>query len=121
MRQFIRRYKGSKFRIALFLALMAGAIFIASTGSAADTSGAAASKPHTGLFTVIMSNKDPVFFLIMLCSIAGVTLITIVGASPRRAEGRIVTYVDEADLARRAVQVPVLDRARAPVDGVLRR
>jgi biopolymer transport protein ExbB len=76
MRQFMRWYKGSKFRIALFLALMAGAIFVANSGSAADTSGgAAAAKPHTGLFTVIMSNKDPVFFLIMLCSVIGVTLI----------------------------------------------
>src|SRR5207249_6587535 len=32
-------------------------------------------KQQTGLFTVIMSNRDPVFFLIMLCSVAGVTLI----------------------------------------------
>jgi biopolymer transport protein ExbB len=76
----MRRYASSKFRIALFLLLMAAAMFISSPGkaqtNAAGASGApAAGTQHTGLFQVIMSNKDPVFFLIMACSVTGVTLI----------------------------------------------
>src|SRR5439155_1149089 len=74
-----RRYASSKFRIALFLLLMAGAMFAATAGKAQPSAGAtrapAAGTQHTGLFQVIMSNKDPVFFLIMACSVAGVTLI----------------------------------------------
>jgi biopolymer transport protein ExbB len=72
----MRRY--SKFRIALFLALMVGAAFIAGAGNAApDTAagGAAAKHGPTGLFQVIMGNRDFVFFLIIACSIFGVTLI----------------------------------------------
>ncbi len=79
MRQFMRRYAASKFRIALLLALMAGAMFVAGSGHAADAAGGkegdAKVAPPVGLFQVIMGNRDFVFFLIIGCSVMGVTLI----------------------------------------------
>ena len=77
MRQFLLRYGSSKFRIALFLLLMAGAFCVASSGLAADPPAGGSTEPvhKTGLFQVIMSNRDFVFVLIILCSVAGVTLI----------------------------------------------
>jgi biopolymer transport protein ExbB len=78
MRQFLLRYASSKFRVALLLTFAVLALCIAGSGNAQTppaAGGPDAAKPHTGLFHVIMSNKDPVFFLIMLCSVAGVTLI----------------------------------------------
>ena len=77
MRQFLLRYASSKFRVAVLLALMVLAVCIAG-GSHAQTppaGGADAPHVHTGLFQVIMENKDPVFFMIMIASVVGVTLI----------------------------------------------
>src|SRR5258706_656103 len=73
MRQFMRRYNVSKFRIAVLMALLAAGFLLAASGSAQTPPAGTGQK--TGLFTVIMSNRDPVFFLIMICSIIGVTLI----------------------------------------------
>ena len=72
MRQSLCRLASSKFRAALLLAGLMGALLLASASQAAD---APAAKGPTGLFQVIMSNKDFVFVLIIGCSIAGVTLI----------------------------------------------
>jgi biopolymer transport protein ExbB len=75
----MRRYATSKLRVALFIALMLAVVVIAHTGNAADNPAAPADantpKAPTSLFQVIMSNTDPVFFIIMACSIGGVTLI----------------------------------------------
>jgi biopolymer transport protein ExbB len=76
----MRRYATSKLRVALFIALMIAVVVIARTGNAADNPAAPAAdanapKAPTSLFQVIMSNTDPVFFIIMACSIGGVTLI----------------------------------------------
>ena len=82
MRQLMRRYASSKFRIGLFVLLMVASVLIAGHGFAQPNGGAAApgaggakAAPPTNLFQVIMGNKDFVFFLIIACSIAGVTLI----------------------------------------------
>jgi biopolymer transport protein ExbB len=71
MRQFLLRYASSKFRVAFLLFLMVGAFCVAS-GFAQPS---AEPTKKTGLFQVIMSNRDFVFVLIILCSVAGVTLI----------------------------------------------
>lgn len=73
----MRRYARSKIRIALLAILLAATVFIANIGKA-QTNGAAAPPTKaapTSLFQVIMSNTDFMFFLIMGCSIIGVTLI----------------------------------------------
>src|SRR5947209_16467695 len=79
----MRRYARSKLRIGLFVLMIAATVVIANIGSA-QNNGAAAPAPAnsgktatapTSLFQVIMANTDPVFFLIMACSVAGVTLI----------------------------------------------
>jgi biopolymer transport protein ExbB len=76
----MRRYATSKLRVALFVALMIAVVVVARTGNAAPDNAAAPTdantpKAPTSLFQVIMSNTDPVFFIIMACSIGGVTLI----------------------------------------------
>jgi biopolymer transport protein ExbB len=82
MRQLMRRYASSKFRIGLFVLLMVASVVIAGHGFAQNNGAAAApgatgtkAAPPTNLFQVIMGNKDFVFFLIIICSIIGVTLI----------------------------------------------
>src|SRR5438270_5431999 len=74
MRQWMRRYATSKVRLGLFLLMIAATVFIASSGNA-QAPGAEKKAAPTGLFQVIMSNKDFVFFLIVACSVAGVTMI----------------------------------------------
>ena len=77
MRQFLSRYGSSKFRIALLMFLMIGALCVASVNFAQPAGGGADKGPvvKTGLFQVIMGNRDFVFVLIILCSVIGVTLI----------------------------------------------
>ena len=75
MPQFLRRHASSKFRIGLLLALLVGTALMAGVGHAQTPPGADGPKVHTGLFQVIMDNRDPVFFLIVICSVIGVTLI----------------------------------------------
>ncbi|HEX4793561.1 MAG TPA: MotA/TolQ/ExbB proton channel family protein [Humisphaera sp.] len=72
----MRSYATSKIRIILLGVMLATGVFVAS-GYAQDTpTGGAAAKPiNTSLFSVIMSNTDPVFFTILLLSIIGLTLI----------------------------------------------
>ncbi len=55
--------------------MMAGAFCVAMSSFAQGAPGAAAPKQKTGLFQVIMGNRDFVFFTIILCSVIGVTLI----------------------------------------------
>jgi biopolymer transport protein ExbB len=58
--------------------LIAGPGHAQSPTTASANSSSAADNPTrapVGLFQVIMSNTDPIFFLIVICSIAGVTLI----------------------------------------------
>jgi biopolymer transport protein ExbB len=77
----MRRYARSKLRIGLFVLMIAATVFIANIGNAQNTPAAPANNnvkvatAPTSLFQVIMANTDPVFFLIMLCSVIGVTLI----------------------------------------------
>ena len=63
----MRSYATSKIRIILLGVMLATGVFVAS-GYAQDTpTGGAAAKPvNTSLFSVIMSNTDPVFFTILL-------------------------------------------------------
>src|SRR4051812_11869909 len=73
----MRSYATSKIRLILLGVMLAsGGVFVAS-GYAQDTpAGGASAKPvNTSLFSVIMSNTDPVFFTILLLSIIGLTLI----------------------------------------------
>ncbi len=76
MTRLFGRYASSKFRIAL-LAMMVGALCFVSTGFAqtAAPAGEARATGPQGLFQVIMSNKDPIFFIIISLSIVGLTLI----------------------------------------------
>jgi biopolymer transport protein ExbB len=74
----MRRYANSKFRIILLCVLLGTAMFVAvGYAQEAGGTGAAGAKPagNTNLFSVIMSNTDPVFFTIVGLSIAGLTLI----------------------------------------------
>jgi hypothetical protein len=102
----MRRYASSRFRIALFVALMGAAIYAmagsdraqaqntppagGNTASPAPTAGtgtggeAAAPRSKPTLFGLIMGNRDFVFFTIIALSIAGVTFI-IRGAIQNRA------------------------------------
>jgi biopolymer transport protein ExbB len=102
----MRRYASSKFRIALFVALMGAAIYAmagsdraqaqntppagGNTASPAPGTGAgaggetAAPRSKPTLFGLIMGNRDFVFFTIILLSVAGVTFI-IRGAIQNRA------------------------------------
>ena len=77
MRHFLSRYGSSKFRIALLAFMMIGALCVAVSSFGADTAAGASgiTKTKTGLFQVIMGNRDFVFFTIILCSVIGVTLI----------------------------------------------
>jgi biopolymer transport protein ExbB len=73
------RQRFSRLRVLLLTLTVFAFLFIARTGIAQNTGGGAS--PDTtktapvGLFQVIMGNTDPIFFLIILCSIIGVTLI----------------------------------------------
>ena len=75
MRQFLSRYASSKFRIALLAFMMIGALCVAVSSFGQGAPGATPAHPKTGLFQVIMRNRDFVFFTIILCSVIGVTLI----------------------------------------------
>lgn len=71
----MRRHK-SKFRIALYITLIVAGIFLANGGFALAAGEATAPKVKPeGVFSLILHNMDPVFFVIVACSIAGMTLI----------------------------------------------
>lgn len=71
------RYASSKYRILLLLGLLVASIFLAVPTHAQSTGGVTtpATPQAPGLFTLIISNLDAVFFTIMLLSIVGLTLI----------------------------------------------
>ena len=93
----MRRYASSRFRILLFVGLIGAALFAmsgsglaqnntgtgtgagAGTGTTASPTGAGgqpqAPKKQETLFTLIVGHLDPVFFVIIALSIAGVSLI----------------------------------------------
>jgi biopolymer transport protein ExbB len=71
-----------KFRRILLVFLLGAVLLRTGAGHAqSPTTASSSSTPDNatrapvGLFQVIMSNTDPIFFLIVICSIAGVTLI----------------------------------------------
>ncbi|MDP9173082.1 MAG: MotA/TolQ/ExbB proton channel family protein [Planctomycetota bacterium] len=74
----MRAYATSRLRLVLFLLLIGAAIILMARPSvAADTSGAdpnaVSAKPS--VFSLVMDNRDPVFFTILALSVAGLTLI----------------------------------------------
>jgi biopolymer transport protein ExbB len=73
----MRRYASSKFRLALLIFMLAGFVITVSTSFAQPTTAAddAPAVPKEGLFSLIMNNLDPVFFIIMGLSVTGLTLI----------------------------------------------
>jgi biopolymer transport protein ExbB len=78
----MRRYATSKFRVVLMVAMIAALAFITSNGLGADSAppaGGAGNAPvvgqKKGLFALILTNLDPVFFIIALLSVIGLTLI----------------------------------------------
>jgi len=73
----MRRYGSSKFRLALLLCMLAGVVVTVSSGFAQTTAPAGTAPPiqREGLFSLIMRNLDPVFFIIMGLSVTGLTLI----------------------------------------------
>lgn len=74
------RYARSRLRLIILTLMLAATVVVANVGSA-QTQPSAAPAPGetryvpTSLWQVIMGNRDPVFFAILLCSIMGVTLI----------------------------------------------
>jgi biopolymer transport protein ExbB len=75
------RYASSTFRI-LMLAVLAGAVWLAATsyGQAPPTPAPAAAVPspepqHRGIGSLVMDNRDFVFFTIIGCSVAAMTFI----------------------------------------------
>ncbi len=70
-----RKYASSKVRIVVVAALllMGGMLSVDAFGQ--GTPGADAPKKHTGLMDVILGNTDPVFWVIAICSVIGLTLI----------------------------------------------
>jgi biopolymer transport protein ExbB len=72
----MRRYATSKFRVLLFIAMIAAVAFIGRTSMAADDAASGATKtPAQGVGSLIMENRDFVFFTILGLSVWGVTLI----------------------------------------------
>src|SRR4051812_1568509 len=79
----MRRYAKSRFRLGLLIFLLGAIVFSATRGFAqnspatgpAGTSAASTAAPKQGLFQVIIQNIDPVFVIIMLLSVTGLTLI----------------------------------------------
>jgi len=83
----MRRYASSKWRIMLMIVMLGAAVFAASVGYAQAPAGpgtgaaapagttAAPASPHVNPFSLVLRNLDFVFFIILICSIFGVTLI----------------------------------------------
>jgi biopolymer transport protein ExbB len=71
----VRRYASSKFRIGLLAALLASAVFVGS--SWAQDAGATTQEKlvKTNLFSVIFGHIDPIFVIIAVLSVVGLTLI----------------------------------------------
>ncbi len=82
----MRRYANSRFRLVLFAVLISITLFILTSPSHAQTAGSdrPAAMPKPGIWTLVMNNRDPVFYTIMALSITGLTLI-IQGAIQNRA------------------------------------
>jgi biopolymer transport protein ExbB len=100
----MRRYATSRLRIALLAAMLGSIVFLASDGLAQNPPAPVASPAATpaeqanqgkGLMRLIMENRDPVFFTILILSIAGVTFI-IQGIIRNRAS----MYMPEATVSR---------------------
>ena len=75
----MRRYATSKLRLALLIVMLGGVIFttassFAQTGTPAAAPAGTNPQPE-GLFSLIMNNLDPVFFIIAALSVTGLTLI----------------------------------------------
>ncbi len=74
----MRRYSFSKGRVLLFVVLLGAAILAASNSFAQEGGAAAGEKPKAperGIFSLIMENRDFVFFTISGLSVVAVTLI----------------------------------------------
>ncbi len=96
----MRRYASSKFRIALLIAMLGSILLLCTDGlaqspAAPTAAGAAGAGQGQGLLRLIMSHRDPVFFTILILSIAGVTFI-IQGFIRNRAS----VYMPEESLNR---------------------
>ncbi len=73
-----RRLVSSKYRIVFLAAFAAATLFVGATTFAQEAAGgdaAAGPQQPTSFFQVLFSNKDPVFWTIMLLSVVAVTLI----------------------------------------------
>ena len=80
MRQFLSYMTSARIRRLAMFAMLALAVFLSFSNTAQPSGGSAggadaAAKPKSGLFSVIMSNKDFVFFTIMILSMVSLTLI----------------------------------------------
>jgi biopolymer transport protein ExbB len=73
----MRGYANSRPRLVLLAALMLGALFIIAGPGFAQVTPAAANEASqaTSVFSLILANRDPVFFVIVGLSIWGLTLI----------------------------------------------
>jgi len=73
----MRRYASSRLRILLLCGMIAAITYIlgSGTGYAQSNAGGAAAKPHTTVFSLILSNIDFIFIVIVALSITGLTLI----------------------------------------------
>ena len=72
------RRKNSLFRIILLAAMLVAVTYLASTGFAQDAAAAAPggeAKGNNTLMSVILGNKDPVFFTIIILSVVATSLI----------------------------------------------
>ncbi len=73
-----RRFASSKYRIVFLCAIAATLIFVGTSfaqEAGAGTDAAAGPKQPTSFAQVLFSNKDPVFFTIVILSVVAVTLI----------------------------------------------
>jgi biopolymer transport protein ExbB len=73
----MRRYAHSRLRLALLLTLLFAAMLIVAAPTHAQTSAGTGNEASnaTSVFSLIMANRDPVFFTIVGLSIWGLTLI----------------------------------------------
>ena len=73
----MRGYANSRQRLLLLAMMMAGALFVIAGPSFAQVTPAAANEASqaTNVFSLVMANRDPVFFTIIGLSIWGLTLI----------------------------------------------
>jgi biopolymer transport protein ExbB len=73
-----QRYTSSRLRLALFVVLIGGVVFLLTGPSQAQTAAGSSAQQVTakpGVITLVMNNLDPVFWVIFALSIIGLTLI----------------------------------------------